>query len=65
MDLSEALWRKSMRSTNGADCVEVVGHGRTVAVRDSKNPKTGNLAFRDRAWGAFARQVKAGAHDLP
>jgi hypothetical protein len=33
------MWRKSTHSSSqGDDCVELVGLGATVAVRDSKDP---------------------------
>ncbi|MEV6339220.1 DUF397 domain-containing protein [Nocardia vinacea] len=39
IDLSEATWFKSRRSTSGSDCVEVAHLGYSmVGVRDSKNP---------------------------
>jgi uncharacterized protein DUF397 len=38
LDLSTARWRKSTRSSNTSDCVEVAFAGRAVGLRDSKNP---------------------------
>ncbi|QXJ25132.1 DUF397 domain-containing protein [Actinomadura graeca] len=39
MDVSDALWRKSSRSTNnGGACVELASVAGAVAVRDSKDP---------------------------
>ncbi|MGQ0840850.1 DUF397 domain-containing protein [Actinokineospora sp.] len=38
LDLSTARWRKSTRSTNTSNCVEVAFPGAVAAVRDSKNP---------------------------
>ncbi|WP_192759411.1 DUF397 domain-containing protein [Actinomadura algeriensis] len=39
MDLKNALWRKSSRSTNnGGHCVELASAAAGVAVRDSKDP---------------------------
>ncbi|GAA3742536.1 DUF397 domain-containing protein [Plantactinospora mayteni] len=59
MDLTDAAWRKSTRSTpNGGDCVEVAdnlpGH---VLVRDSKDPDGGNLTFTPTAWHAFVTDL--------
>ncbi|OZM70036.1 DUF397 domain-containing protein [Amycolatopsis antarctica] len=52
----EVTWRKSSYSggegSNG-DCVEVAFTGPAVAVRDSKAPAAGALAFPPAAWHAF------------
>ncbi len=59
-----AGWRKSSKSdTRPSYCVEVVGTDRAVAVRDSKNPDGGVLAFARAGWAAFARGTKAGIFD--
>jgi uncharacterized protein DUF397 len=51
-DFSAANWRKSSRSSDVANCVEVAFDGPAVGVRDSKN--TGPLlAFGRRQWAAF------------
>ncbi|MGI5146569.1 DUF397 domain-containing protein [Plantactinospora sp. CA-294935] len=55
MDLTDAAWRKSTRSTpNGGDCVEVADNlaGR-VLVRDSKDRDGGTLTFAPATWHAF------------
>ncbi len=47
-------WRKSSYSDGGGgDCVEVADRGRTVHVRDSKNPGP-TLRLDGAAWAAFA-----------
>ena len=38
LDPAAARWRKSTRSTNTSDCVEVAISGPAVGIRDSKNP---------------------------
>lgn len=43
LDLSTTHWRKSSRSTDKANCVEVALTGSAVAVRDSKHPTGGTL----------------------
>ncbi|MEU9885845.1 DUF397 domain-containing protein [Sphaerisporangium sp. NPDC051011] len=60
MDLSNAVWRKSSRSSgNGGQCVEVAGNGRgSVAVRDSKNPHGPVLLFTPGEWRAFLGGLK-------
>jgi hypothetical protein len=62
MDISSALWRKSSFSgANGGNCVEIAAAARTVAVRDSKDPKGPTLAFGPSVWKRFADQVKVDA----
>ncbi|GAB3675306.1 DUF397 domain-containing protein [Saccharopolyspora tripterygii] len=55
MDLTRAQWRKSSRSVggNGAACVEVAFVEEEVAVRDSKSPDSGALAFPADSWRRF------------
>ncbi|WP_199509407.1 DUF397 domain-containing protein [Nucisporomicrobium flavum] len=66
MDLTEARWRKSSRSSgNGGDCVEVADNlPGVVAVRDSKAPGGPTLIFAPGQWGAFVAGVKAGEFDI-
>jgi hypothetical protein len=54
-DLSDALWRKSTRSTgDGQNCVEVATNlPGIVAVRDSKNRQGTALIFTPAQWRAF------------
>jgi hypothetical protein len=59
IDLSRARWRKSRRSAQGQDCVEVAGLPDSVAVRDSKNPGGPALVFPRSAWRLFVDQVRA------
>jgi len=45
--LNGAHWRKSTRSNNGSNCVEVVGNlPGIVAVRDSKDPAGAGAGVR-------------------
>jgi hypothetical protein len=64
-DLSRAAWRKSTRSAQKTDCVEVADNlPGTVAVRDSKDQGGPTLAFTPAAWDSFLAGVKDGEFDL-
>lgn len=61
IDLSNAVWRKSTRSSATKDCVEVAFvDGNHVGVRDSKNPTGPALVFAPSAWDAFTTAICAG-----
>ena len=51
LDPRTARWRKSKRSTDVANCVEVALAGPMVALRDSKPPY--RLTIPPPAWSAF------------
>ncbi|GAA2216845.1 DUF397 domain-containing protein [Micromonospora olivasterospora] len=58
-DLTGAIWRKSTRSNNGGDCVEVAGNlPGIVGLRDSKDPTGATLTFISTAWATFVEGVK-------
>jgi hypothetical protein len=65
-DLSNALWKKSTRSTNGgSSCVEVAMTPEVVGVRDTKAHGRGPiLTFSPAEWAAFTAGVKDGEFDL-
>lgn len=60
MSQGAVRWRKSTRSSDNGQCVEV-GHG--VGIRDSKNPDGGVLPLTGGAATAFVTAVKAGKFD--
>ncbi|GIJ22789.1 DUF397 domain-containing protein [Micromonospora lutea] len=58
-DLTDALWRKSSRSNNGGNCIEVVDNlPGIIGLRDSKDPSGPVLTFRPAAWIVFVAEVK-------
>ncbi len=56
-------WRKSSRSTDTANCVEVARTGTTVAIRDSKHPTGATLTVTPQAWIAFTTAIRHGEFD--
>lgn len=63
-ELASAAWFKSTYSAPNNDCVEVADLDGAVAVRDSKDPAAGALAFSPAAFAAFVRDVRGGRFDL-
>ena len=65
IDLTNAAWRKSTRSNDTGNCVEVADNlPGLVAVRDSKDPAGPALAFTPEGWSAFVGGVKDGEFDF-
>ncbi len=61
MDLSRAQWRKSHRSSDTGQCVEVAFNLRgVVAVRDSKNTDGPVLILPRAEWQRFLTNVRNG-----
>lgn len=56
-------WRKGSASSDADDCVEVAGDGRSVLVRDSRNPAAGLLALDPTQWHALLRAIRNGELD--
>jgi hypothetical protein len=61
-DYCPVTWRKSSRSNDGGygDCVEDVGLGDEVALRDSKNPSGPVLTITRAEWRSFLGGIRAG-----
>jgi hypothetical protein len=64
VDLSQASWRKSVHSSDGA-CVEIAFVDDMVAVRDSKARTGPVLLFTPAEWEAFTAGVRDGEFDPP
>jgi hypothetical protein len=66
-DSTGAFWRKSVRSGNGGNCVEVATNlldaQGVVFVRDSKDPDGPMLSFTPAEWEAFTGGVRDGEFD--
>ena len=52
-------WRKSVRSMNAGNCVEVAADSGAVLVRDSRDPDGLVVRFPAEAWRAFGREPLA------
>lgn len=56
-------WRKSKRSMNGGNCVEVASKTGTVIVRDSKNLDGIAIPYSAGGWRDFLGATKTGIFD--
>ncbi len=56
-------WRKSSRSAQQTDCVEVGRVGDGAAVRDTKDRSAGYFTASRDQWAAFVSAVKGGTFE--
>ncbi|MCX2732385.1 DUF397 domain-containing protein [Saccharopolyspora sp. NFXS83] len=62
-DFSGLPWRKSSRSSNYGNCVEVAHTGHAVAARDSKAPDDEVLLVSATSWSSFLHGIREGRFD--
>jgi hypothetical protein len=64
IDLTGAIWRKSTRSNNGGNCVEVaLNLPGIVAIRDIKNPDCPALVVSPEVFREFTAALRSGEFD--
>ncbi|WP_243791627.1 DUF397 domain-containing protein [Saccharopolyspora gloriosae] len=56
-------WRKSSRSNQYHNCVEVAVSSDSAAIRDSKDRAAGHLSVPARQWAWFLSELKAGRYN--
>ncbi|GAA2345309.1 DUF397 domain-containing protein [Saccharopolyspora halophila] len=56
-------WRKSSRSSNYGNCVEVAFAGDGVLTRDSKDPGGDRLVINTLSWASFLDGLRRGHFD--
>jgi hypothetical protein len=64
LNLADAAWRKSLRSSGNGNCVEVAFLDGAVAVRDSKDRNGPVLIFTAAEWDVFVAGAQDGEFDL-
>lgn len=64
-DPSRLVWRKSRRSHQNGECVEIAQAPGTITVRDSKNPTGPTLTFQHSTFRTFFAEIRKGQHFTP
>ncbi|WP_243791828.1 DUF397 domain-containing protein [Saccharopolyspora gloriosae] len=63
MNATPMNWRKSSRSHQVSNCVEVGRLGSGAAVRDTKDRAAGYLAVEAELWSGFLLAIKSGRYE--
>ncbi|MGI5151439.1 DUF397 domain-containing protein [Plantactinospora sp. CA-294935] len=63
IDFSYATWRKSTKTQQSGQCVEVAWVGEVVGVRDSKDPHGPVLVFKKGEFASFLHGTARGEFD--
>ncbi|WP_018588533.1 DUF397 domain-containing protein [Salinispora arenicola] len=63
IDFSRATWRKSTRTQQSGQCVEVARVGEVIGLRDSKDPDGPVLTFTTGEFAAFLDGAAKGEFD--
>jgi len=63
IDFSDATWRKSTKTQQSGQCVEVARVGEAIGVRDSKDPAGPVLVFTAEEFAAFLDGAVKGEFD--
>ena len=62
--MDDPSWRKSSRSGDWSNCVEIAALPDGTGVRDSKAPAVGHFQVPHNHWSSFLSRLKAGHYDL-
>ncbi|GAB3560468.1 hypothetical protein J2S53_003368 [Actinopolyspora lacussalsi] len=60
---TNATWRKSSRSHQKTNCVEIALSSQAVGIRDTKDRQGGTLTVSPAAWAGFLNHLKTGDYD--
>ncbi|MFC0530415.1 DUF397 domain-containing protein [Phytohabitans kaempferiae] len=64
IDFSRAVWRKSTRTQQSGQCVEIAAVDQVIGVRDSKDPTGPVLVFTRPAFAAFLQAAAGGEFEV-
>ncbi|MEU5884460.1 DUF397 domain-containing protein [Spirillospora sp. NPDC047279] len=56
-------WRKSGKSADTGDCVELARHGESILVRDSRDRDDKILTLTPAQWGRLVTRIRDGELD--